>query len=230
MGQALLEVSRSAGGLEQVVAAAEVAGEGTCAYRLDRERRVLAVRDRQLLAVRDRQLRTVYVLGAKPDGGFGWMGAYEEPHGWVWQTWKLRAAEPMAAVRELGGEQEVAELTLAAASLLEDGGADERAAARRLRREVAAGHDQELMAVRAIQAAVLRCQVEQGLTISDLCHRGGFLGADGRPEVSWLERRAGLKPEVCSRTGRRRHRRVVDYRVFVRLVEAVGGAPVDFGA
>lgn len=222
MGQALLEVPRSAVGLEQVVAGAEAPREGACGYRLDRERRVLAVRDRQR--------RTVYVLGAKPDGGFGWMAAYEEPGGWVFQTWALSAAEPMAMVRDLGGEQAVAELTLGFAAGLEGERAATPKTLRRLRREVAAGHDQQVMAVRAIQAAVLRCQVEQGLTISALCHRSGFIGADGRADVSWLERRAGLKPEVCSRTGRRRHRRVVAYRVFVRLVEAVGGAPVDFGA
>ena len=208
--------------LERLAEEADIPERGPCAWRIDPERATVAVRDRRR--------RTVYALGMRPTGGYGWMAAYEEAHGWVCQTWKLRAAEPMAMVRELGGEGEVAALTLAAASLLERGRAPERAAAHRLRREVAAGHDQELMAVRAIQAAVLRCQVERGLTLSDLCHRGGFLGADGRAEVSWLERRAGLKPEACSRTARRRHRRVVDYRVFVRLVEAVGGAPVDFGA
>ena len=221
MGQALLKVS-GAHELERLVAEAEIPDEGACAFRLDAERRVLWVRDRQL--------RTVYTLGRKPrGGGYGWMAAYEESHGWVWQMWKLPASEPMAVVRELGGEEAVAGLTLAVAAALGRGRAPERTAATRLRGEVAAGRELELMAVRPIQAAVLRCQVERGLTISDLCHRGGFLGVAGDPDVSWLERRAGLKPEVCSRTGRRLHRRVVGYDVYARLVEAVGGDPVDFG-
>lgn len=221
MGQALVEEG-APGELESLVAEARIPDQGTCAFRLDAERRVLCVRDRQL--------RTIYVLGRKPrGGGYGWMAAYEEPQGWVWQVWKLPASEPMALVRDLGAEDEVAELTLAAAGVLESGRARERAAAARLRAEVAAGWDMELMAVRKIQAAVLRCQVEHGLTISDLCHRGGFLSTAGEPDVSWLERRAGIKPEVCSRTGRRMHRRVVGYETYARLVEAVGGDPVDFG-
>ncbi len=221
MGQALLEAS-GAQELEGLVAEVEVPDQGACVFRLDEERRVLAVRDRQL--------RTLYVLGPKPrGGGFGWMAAYEEAHGWVWQLWKLPASEPMAVVRELGAEEAVAELVLAVAATLDGGRARERAAAGRLRAEVAGGRDMELMAVRKLQAAVLRCQVEWGMTISDLCNRGGFLSRSGDPDVSWLERRAGLKPELCSRTGRRRHRRVVAYETYVRLVEAVGGDPVDFG-
>ncbi len=132
-------------------------------------------------------------------------------------------------VRELGGEEAVAKLTLDAADeIAADGGARRLTVARRLRGEVAAGWGMELMAVRPVQAAVLACQVEHGLTISDLCRRSGFTVTRGC-DVSWLERRAGLKPEVCSRTGRRMHRRVVGYEVYVRLVEAVGGDPVDFG-
>ncbi len=222
MGQVLLDTT-DVHQLEGLVAEAYIPDGEACAFRLDAERRVLQVRDRQM--------RTVYALGRKPNGqGYGWMAAYEEPQGWVGQTWALPASEPMAVVREFGGEAEVAELTLAAAEQVRrERGERRREIAERLRREVARGWDLELMAVRPIQAAVLRCQVDGGLTISDLCHRGGFLGASGDPDVSWLERRAGLKPEVCSRTGRRMHRRVVGYDVYTRLVAAVGGDPVDFG-
>lgn len=208
--------------LERLAEEADIPERGPCAWRIDPERATVAVRDRRR--------RTVYALGMRPTGGYGWMAAYEEPGGWVLQTWTLSAAEPMAMVRDLGGEEAVVRRTLQLAERLDRGPAPARRAARRLRREVAAGNDRELMAVRPIQAAVLRRQVEQGLTLSDLCHRGGFVGADGGVDVSWLERRAGLKPEVCSRTGRRRHRRVVEYGVFVRLVAAVDGEPIDFGA
>ncbi|MGH2802870.1 MAG: hypothetical protein ACRDL4_07475 [Thermoleophilaceae bacterium] len=48
--------------------------------------------------------------------------------------------------------------------------------------------------------------------------------------MSWVERRVGLRPEVCSRTGRRVTRRVIGCELFVRLVWALGRDPVDLGA
>ena len=221
MSQALLE-ERERYGAQSTATGTSVAGKEACGYELDTERGVLAVHDRDQ--------ETTYTLGPKPGGGYGWIAAYGEPQGTVLQTWKLSAAEPMAVVRELGGEDEVAGLTLAAADRLSAaGGYGGRRAAGRLRGEVAAGRNLEVMAVRPVQAAVLRCLIEDGLSVSDLCRRGGFLNRFGDPDVSWLERRAGLKPEVCGRTGRRLRRRVVGYEIYARLVEAVGGDPIDFG-
>jgi hypothetical protein len=81
MGQALLDRPVVVE-LESLAVQADIPEQGACAHRLDAQRR--------LVAVRDRQARTVYALGHRPTGGYGWMAAYEEPHGWVCQPGSSR--------------------------------------------------------------------------------------------------------------------------------------------
>jgi hypothetical protein len=185
------------------------------------------------LALVEADVPTLYGLGPWPSGGFGWIACYGEQGGEVvLQHLQVSAAEPMAQARDLLGddaERAVAELTLAAAERLR---ADRRdhGRAERLERQVADGHNLAVLPVRRLRAAIIEAMVEDGLSLCELARRAGFLAPGARPDVSWVERRVGLRSEVCSRTGRRVTRRVIGYELFVRLVWALGRDPVDLGA
>ena len=62
-----------------------------------------------------------------------------------------------------------------------------------------------------------------------MAERGGFTYRDGRPDTSWLMRRAGLAPMRCSKTGKLRTARTARYDVFCQLVAAVDRSPHEFG-
>jgi hypothetical protein len=62
-----------------------------------------------------------------------------------------------------------------------------------------------------------------------MCERGGFTYRDGRPDTSWLLRRAGLRAERCSKTGKVRTARTASYDVFCQLVAAVDHSPHELG-
>ena len=182
---------------------------------------------RTVVRLFDRGTIVNYTLGARGSGGrwaFGFVEYAPDPAGGTVRT-PVSAAEVMAVAREVGREDEVAAMVEEALPYVTTRNA------RRLRAELADGRNLERVALPRIQAAILRLLAE-GLTISELAERGGFLTeaarARGKCDTSWLQRRAGLSPHVC-RTGKRRTARTADYHVFVMLVRAVGGDPVDYG-
>jgi len=175
----------------------------------------------------DRGAVVTYRLGGRGKGhrwAFGFTEYAVEADGTTSKT-PVSAAEVMAVARESGREHEVEAMVEAALPYATPRNV------RRLRAELAAGRNLDRVALPAIQTAILQ-RLAQGLTLSDLAERGGFVSAAsrarGRHDTSWLQRRAGLIPHVC-RTGKRRVARTADYHVAVMLVQAVGGDPVDFG-
>ena len=160
--------------------------------------------------------------------GLGWVELLLADDGSVVET-GVSAAEVMAMARDAGREFEVAELTRRRALRLPE--SDGRSAARMRRRlllEVRAGLEFERVSLRALQARLLE-RIEDGETLVTMCRRAGFVDRDGRVDTTWLQRRAGLIPERCSRTGKVRRARTASYEVFLRLVRAVDGTPQEFG-
>jgi hypothetical protein len=167
--------------------------------------------------------------GRGKDGGVGWSElSFDPSDGHVLET-SVRTAEVMALAREAGLEERPARMTEWVAGWFERADcAPARRLADRLRSEVAAGRRGERIAVRRVQAAILERLVE-GEELVVMAERGGFVYRDGRPDTSWLTRRAGLVPTVCSKTGKRRRARTASYEVFCQLVAAVDRSPHEFG-
>lgn len=176
----------------------------------------------------DRYSTVLYTLGPRGKGGKRWAFGFTEyapGEDGTTVTTPVSAAEVIAIAREVGRENEVIEMVEAVL------GCTSPRNARRLRAEVAAGRNLERVALPRIQVAIMR-RLAEGITLSELSERGGFVSSlapnPGKHDTSWLQRRAGLIAHVC-RTGKRRVARTADYDVFVMLVRAVGGDPVDFG-
>ncbi len=165
--------------------------------------------------------------GRGRSAGPGWVELCFAEDGSLCRT-AVRASEVMAVARDAGREDEVAAMTEGLAGLLEQGGGRGLRSAARLREEVDAGHNLERVSLRAVRARMLELLVE-GETLTAMCERGGFRYDGGKPDSTWLCRRAGLIPERCSRTGKVRTRRTAGYEVFCQLVAAVGGRPHEFG-
>ncbi len=141
----------------------------------------------------------------------------------------VSACEVMALASEVDLAEAVADMTLRLARLFEAtdtaGGA---AIAWRLRAEVRAGRAGERVALRRIQARILQALAD-GETLASLCRRGGFVDRRGRPDTSWLERRAGLLPQRCNKTGKWRRARTASPELVARLARGVGLAPAEVG-
>lgn len=185
------------------------------------------------IEVRDRDQRFAYQLGHRGRscgrwGGPGWLEVTPDPEGGP-TMFAVTAAKVMAVVRDAGRHEHPAALTEALALYLErtDGHGAERIV-RRLREEIAAGDARERISVRALQARIVECLVA-GETLVDLCERGGFLLPSGRADTSWIQRRAGLVPTRCSRSGKLRVARTASYEVFCRIVRALDAEPHEFG-
>ena len=141
----------------------------------------------------------------------------------------VSAAEVIAVARDGGRDREVAELSrrVACAFLRQD----DRVAARlgdRLLAEVRDGLEFERVSLRALQVRMLEL-VESGESFATMCGRAGFIDRDGRIDTTWLQRRAGVLPDRCSRTGKVRRSRTASYEMFLRLIRAVDGTPEEFG-
>jgi hypothetical protein len=162
------------------------------------------------------------------DGGVGWSELAFDPGGWLVEI-SVRTAEVMAMAREAGAAEEVAGITESVADWFER--ADDyfaRRLAARLRAEVEAGRARERIALRRVRAVILE-RLVKGEPLVVMCERGGFTYRDGRPDTSWLLRRAGLRAERCSKTGKVRTARTASYDVFCQLVAAVDRSPHEFG-
>ncbi len=175
----------------------------------------------------DRDATVVYRLGARGRGqrwAFGFTEYVVEADGSTVST-PVSAAEVIAVARECGREDEVIALVERALPYATPRNA------RRMRAELRAGRNLDRVALPRIQAAILK-RLEEGVSLSELAERGGFLSeatrSGAKHDTSWLQRRAGLIPHVC-RTGKRRTARTAEYDVLVMLVRAVDGDPVDFG-
>ncbi len=184
------------------------------------------------IEVRDRDQRFAYELHFRPAdgrwGGIGWVEFCAQPDGSV-ATVAATTSEVMAVVGDAGRAEDAAAITRAVALWFESAGhprADRIAAY--LRAGVEKGYGGERISLRALQARITERQVE-GETLVDLCERGGFMLKNGRPDTSWLQRRAGFKPVRCSYTGRWRWARTATYPVFCALVRAVDDDPTDYG-
>jgi hypothetical protein len=162
------------------------------------------------------------------DGGVGWSELAFDPDGRVVEI-SVRTAEVMALAREAGAAEQVASITNSVAAWFEQ--ADDyftRRLAARLRAEVEAGRARERIVVRRVRTAIIE-RLVHGEPLVVMCERGGFTYRDGRPDTSWLLRRAGLRAERCSKTGKVRTARTASYDVFCQLVAAVDGSPHEFG-
>jgi hypothetical protein len=162
------------------------------------------------------------------DGGVGWAELSFDSEGILVEI-SVRTAEVMALAREAGVAEQVALMTESVAAWFEE--ADDyfaRRLARRLRAEVAAGRARERIALRRARALIVE-QLVEGEPLVVMCARGGFTYRDGRPDTSWLLRRAGLRAERCSKTGKVRTARTASYDVFCQLVAAVDRSPHEFG-
>jgi hypothetical protein len=162
------------------------------------------------------------------DGGVGWSELCFDPEGSVVEI-SVRTAEVMAMAREAGAAEQVAGITESVAAWF--GRADDyfaRRLAARLRAEVEAGRARERIALRRVRAVILE-RLVKGEPLVVMCERSGFVYRDGRPDTSWLLRRAGLRAERCSKTGKVRTARTASYEVFCQLVAAVDRSPHEFG-
>ena len=180
----------------------------------------------------DRDERFAYELrfrdGTGRYAGPGWVELTELSRG-ARQLVAVRTAEVMAVLSDVGREEDAAAMTRALALWFELPHCPEAdKVAARLRAEVAAGYGRERVSVRRLKAAITERLVE-GETLVTLCERGGFKTARGRADTSWLQRRAGLSPTRCSRTGKLRTARTASYEVFCRLVRAIEREPWEFG-
>jgi hypothetical protein len=181
--------------------------------------------------VRDRGETFGYEFGERRGrgraGGLGWSELTRSDHGAVIVS-AVTTAEVMAICRDAGMEEEVAQITLAAGEReAARGGRQGARTDERLRDEVERGRAMERVSLRAIQARIVSMLVD-GETLVNLAARGGFVDRDGRLDTTWLERRAGLMSDRCSRTGKVRIARTASYPVFVRLVRATGASPHEF--
>ena len=160
--------------------------------------------------------------------GLGWVELLLAADSSVVET-GVSAAEVIAVARDSRRELEVAEVSSWAAEQFVASG-DPLAArmGRRLLREVRDGLELERVSLRALQVRVLE-RIAAGEPLAVMCERGGFIDRDGRVDTTWLQRRAGLLPDRCSRTGKVRRARTASYEVFLRLVRAVDGTPEEFG-
>jgi hypothetical protein len=161
------------------------------------------------------------------DGGVGWSELALDAAGRVVEI-SVRTAEVMALAREAGAAGQVAGMTESVAGWF--GRADDyfaRRLARRLRAEVEAGRARERIALRRVRVLILE-RLVRGEPLVVMCERGGFTYRDGRPDTSWLLRRAGLRAERCSKTGKVRTARTASYEVFCQLVAAVDRSPHEF--
>jgi hypothetical protein len=160
--------------------------------------------------------------------GLGWVELLLAADSSVVET-GVSAAEVIAVARDSRRELEVAEVSSWAAEQFVASG-DPLAArmGRRLLREVRDGLELERVSLRALQARLLE-RIAAGEPLAVMCERGGFIDRDGRVDTTWLQRRAGLLPDRCSRTGKVRRARTASYEVFLRLVRAVDGTPEEFG-
>lgn len=158
----------------------------------------------------------------------GWTEEVRDSDGGLVQT-GITTAEVMAVLRDVGREQDAVRMTLATAAFFErSDDAKAQTIARRLRREVADGRNLRRVSLRPLQALILE-RLVAGDSLSAMCERGGYLGKDGKLETSWFQRRAGLLPDRCSKTGKLRFARTANYRVFCRLVRAAGAEPHELG-
>jgi hypothetical protein len=160
--------------------------------------------------------------------GLGWVELLLAGDGGVVET-GVSAAEVIAVARDSGRELEVAEVSGSAAEqFVESGHPLAVRMGQRLLGEVRDGLELERVSLRALQARVL-ARIAAGEPLAVMCERGGFIDRDGRVDTTWLQRRAGLLPDRCSRTGKVRRARTASYEVLLRLVRAVDGTPAEFG-
>lgn len=189
--------------------------------------------DEGRIEVSDRDQRFAYELHFRDlrgrCGGPGWVELTRGPDGAL-TVFSVTAAEVMEVVRDADCHEHAAALTGALALFFEQAPEDEaaRRIAARLRAEVAAGHARERLSVRPLQALILE-RLVAGETLVDMCERGGFMLAGGSADTSWIQRRAGLAPTHCSRTGKRRLAKTASYQVFCQIVRALDAEPHEFG-
>ena len=140
--------------------------------------------------------------GRGKDGGIGWSELSFHPvDGSVVET-AVRASEAIALAREAGFGEQPARMTESVAAWIETAGCHQaRRTASRLRREVQSGRARERIALHRVRLALLE-RLAAGEELVVMCERGGFTYRDGRPDTSWLLRRAGLVASVCSKTGK----------------------------
>ena len=206
--------------------------------------------------MRDRGTLVQYELGLRPTFGLGWVERVVPPTGpparrspealagFCATVTAVSTPEVMAVVSEAGYEDAVATLVndlaervlrpvQAAALALElaDGGEPPQLSPKqgvRLLAEVRRGYGLERVSVRPAQRLLLE-RLRRGVMLSTICQRGGFLTARGKPETTWLLRRVGLEPSVCSKTKKRRFARTLSYEHAVALAQVLEADPHELG-
>ena len=190
--------------------------------------------DSGTVVVEDRGEIVTYVLSMGYGRGraarCGWTEILRDTDGNPVHT-GVTTAEVMAVLRDVGREQDAVRMTLGAAAFFEEAAHEcwqARRIAERLRQEVRDGHNLRRVSLKPLQALILE-RLAAGETLSDMCERGGFVGSRGKLDTSWFQRRAGMLPDRCSKTGKLRFARTANYAVFCRLVRAAGAEPHELG-
>jgi hypothetical protein len=201
--------------------------------RMDETLQVLVDQGAGRVLVRDRGETVGYELRMRERfgraWGLGWVELLLGDDGSVVET-GVSAAEVMAVAADADREREVADLSRwAARELIESGDPVADRMGRRLLEEMRAGFELKRVSLRALQARMLE-RIEAGETLVTMCERAGFVDRDGRIDTTWLQRRAGLLPDRCSRSGKVRRARTASYEVFLRLMRAVDGTPEESGS
>ena len=212
---------------------------------------------RREVFVRDRGTLVQYELGLRPTFGLGWIERVVPPTGpaacrspealagLCATVTAVSTPEVMAVVSEAGYEDDVAALVndlaervlrpvqaaVLALELADGAGGPPRLSPKqgvRLLAEVRRGYGLERVSARPAQRVLLE-RLRHGLTLSAVCERGGFLTARGKPETTWLLRRVGLEPSVCSKTKKRRFARTLSYEHAVALAQVLEADPHELG-
>jgi len=175
-----------------------------------------------------RLTRTRTRRGARERGMYGWVEgvrlAGETRIGWR----AVGASEPYAVLRQFGREGEVFELTAQFCRILTHGGRLERSAAERIVRSLHQGVELERVGLRALQVAILE-RLEEGVTLAELCERGGFVTREGRPDTTWYQRRAGLMRHSHGASRKMLYARTAEYEMAVALCRSVEREPWEMG-
>ena len=144
----------------------------------------------------------------------------------------VTTAEVMAVLRDVGREQDAVRDDARHGRVLRAGsrrvlaGAADRGAA------APGGPRRPQPAARVAQAAA-GARSSSGSSPARRCATCASAAASsaggGKLDTSWFQRRAGLLPDRCSKTGKLRFARTANYAVFCRLVRAAGAEPHELG-
>jgi hypothetical protein len=89
----------------------------------------------------------------------------------------------------------------------------------------------ERVPVEPLARMVERRQVEQGLTLSEICRNLGWYSSVGRPDTNRLQRRLGRISHSTVKRGKlyAGYQKTIGYELATQIAKAAGVDPVDVG-